>query len=116
MLLQPNSFFLSNRVPVRPIPPDSGVSLRGRTMFYRRAAVLGLILLLVSFVSGCGKSSGGGAPTIVSLSVSTVTLGSQATTETVTGTNFTKSSVVNFNGTALTTSYTSPTQISATIP
>jgi len=85
-------------------------------MFYRRAAVLGLILILLAFVSGCGKSSGGGAPTIISLSVSTVTVGSPATTVTVTGTNFTSSAVVKFNGTSLTTTYTSPTQISATIP
>ncbi len=85
-------------------------------MLYRRAVVLGLILLLLSFVSGCGKGSGSGTPSIVSLSVSTVTVGSQATTETVTGTNFTSKSVVNFNSTALTTTYTSPTQISATIP
>ena len=86
-------------------------------MFYRRAAVLGLILTLLAFLSGCGKSSGGsGTPGITSLSVSTVTVGSPATTETVTGTNFTQSSVVNFNGTALTTTFTSPTQINATIP
>jgi hypothetical protein len=84
-------------------------------MFYRRAAVLGFILTLLAFVSGCGKSSGG-TPSIISLAVSTVTVGSPATTETVTGTNFTKSSVVNFNGTALTTTYTSPTQVSASIP
>lgn len=86
-------------------------------MFYRRATVVGLILVLFAFVSGCGKSSGsGGTPTIISLSVSSVTVGSPATTVTVTGTNFTKSAVVKFNSTSLTTTYTSPTQISATIP
>lgn len=86
-------------------------------MFYRRAVVLGLILTLFAFVSGCGKGSGSsGTLSINSLSVSTVTLGSPATNETVTGTSFTQNSVVNFNGTALTTTYTSPTQISATIP
>ncbi|MDT8068261.1 MAG: PKD domain-containing protein [Terriglobia bacterium] len=86
-------------------------------MLYRRTALLGVILVLLAFISGCGKSSGsGGAPSIASLSVSKVTVGSQATTITVTGANFTKSSVVNFNGTALTTTYTSPTQVSATIP
>ena len=87
-------------------------------MFYRRAAVLGLILAILAFVSGCGKGSSGskGAPTISSVSVSTVTVGSPATTETVTGANFTSASVVNFNGTALTTTFISATQVSAVIP
>ena len=87
-------------------------------MFYRRAVVVGFILAIFIASLGCGKgsSSGSNAPTISSLSVSTVTVNSPATTETVSGSNFTKSSVVNFNGTALTTTFVSSSQLTAVIP
>ncbi|MBH8557764.1 T9SS type A sorting domain-containing protein [Hymenobacter negativus] len=51
------------------------------------------------------------APTISSLSPSSVTAGAAAQTLTVNGTNFIASSVVNFNNTARTTTYVSATQL-----
>jgi hypothetical protein len=54
--------------------------------------------------------------TIVSLSPNTKVVGSAAFTLTVTGTNFVAASVVTFNGTPLTTTYLSATQLSATVP
>ena len=50
-------------------------------------------------------------PTITSLSPSSVIAGAAAQTLTVTGTNFIAASVVNFNGTARTTTYVSATQL-----
>ncbi|ALW86971.1 hypothetical protein AUC43_18935 [Hymenobacter sedentarius] len=51
------------------------------------------------------------APTITSLSPSTVTAGTAAQTLTVNGTNFLASSVVNFSSTARTTTFVSATQL-----
>ncbi|MBF9143331.1 IPT/TIG domain-containing protein [Hymenobacter properus] len=50
-------------------------------------------------------------PTITSLAPSSATAGDPAQTLTVNGTNFITSSVVNFNGTARTTTYVSATQL-----
>ncbi|GAB2864154.1 hypothetical protein GCM10027044_26030 [Hymenobacter ruber] len=50
-------------------------------------------------------------PTITSLSPSSATAGDPAQTLTVNGTNFISASVVNFNGTARTTTYVSGTQL-----
>lgn len=55
-------------------------------------------------------------PTISSLAPSTALAGSTAFTLTVNGTGFVSSSVVNFNGTALTTTYVSATQLTAAVP
>jgi hypothetical protein len=55
-------------------------------------------------------------PTIANLSPTSATVGGAAFTLTVTGANFVSSSVINWNGTALTTSFTSATQISAQVP
>jgi uncharacterized repeat protein (TIGR01451 family) len=55
-------------------------------------------------------------PTITSLSPASVTVGSNNFTLTVNGTNFVTSSTVQTNGTAQTTTYVSPTQITALIP
>ena len=86
-------------------------------MFYRRAAVVGFILAILIASLGCGKgSSNSGTPAVSSLSVSTVTVNSPATTETISGANFSSTSVVNFNGTALTTTYVSGSQLTAIIP
>jgi hypothetical protein len=56
------------------------------------------------------------APVIASLSPTSVVAGSAATMLTVNGTGFVANSVVNWNGSALTTSYVSATQLTATIP
>jgi len=55
-------------------------------------------------------------PTITSTSPTSATAGGTAFTLTVNGTNFIASSVVNWNGTALTTSYVSATQVRAQVP
>jgi len=55
-------------------------------------------------------------PTISSLSPSNATLGGAAFTLTVNGTNLVGTSIVKWNGTALTTSYVSATQITAQVP
>jgi Putative Ig domain len=58
----------------------------------------------------------GGKPTITSLSQTCVTAGSTDFILTVTGTNFVSGSVVNWNGTGLTTTFVTSTQLTATVP
>ena len=55
-------------------------------------------------------------PTITALSPTTAVAGSGPFSLTVSGTGFLASSVVNFNGTALATTYVSPTQLTAAVP
>ncbi len=55
-------------------------------------------------------------PTITSIAPATAVAGAAALTLTVTGTNFISGSVVNFNGTALTTTFVSTTQLTAAVP
>jgi photosystem II stability/assembly factor-like uncharacterized protein len=57
-----------------------------------------------------------GVPTITSLSPSSATAGAAQLTMTVNGTNFVSTSVVNWNGVALSTSFTSATKVTATVP
>ncbi|MCI1189391.1 IPT/TIG domain-containing protein [Hymenobacter sp. DH14] len=56
------------------------------------------------------------APTITSLSPATAVAGGAAFTLTVNGTGFLSGSVVSFNGTALTTTFVSATQLTAAVP
>ena len=56
------------------------------------------------------------APTIASLSPTSAGAGSGSFTLMVTGTNFVTGTVINFNGTALATTYGSATQVSALVP
>ena len=56
------------------------------------------------------------APTISLIDPSCVTPGGPQFTLTVDGTNFVSTSTVNWNGTALTTTYVSSTQLTATVP
>ncbi len=56
------------------------------------------------------------APTLGALSQTSAIAGAAAVTLTVTGTNFNSSSVVQWNGVALVTTFTSATQLTATIP
>ncbi len=55
-------------------------------------------------------------PTLSSISPSAATAGSAAFSIIVTGTNFVSGSVVKWNGTSLTTTFTSNTQLSASVP
>jgi hypothetical protein len=55
-------------------------------------------------------------PTIVSIDPTCVTPGGPQFTLTVNGTNFVSTSTVNWNGTALATTYISSTQLTATVP
>ncbi|MFP9116070.1 T9SS sorting signal type C domain-containing protein [Flavobacterium sp. RHBU_3] len=55
-------------------------------------------------------------PVLSSISPTSKVAGSAAFTLTVTGSNFTSASVINWNGLALTTAYGSATQLTATVP
>ncbi|GAB2861303.1 IPT/TIG domain-containing protein [Hymenobacter ruber] len=55
-------------------------------------------------------------PTITSLAPNTAVAGSTSQLLTVTGTGFVSGSVISFNNTALTTTYVSATQLTATVP
>jgi len=57
-----------------------------------------------------------GVPTTTSISPSCVTAGSTGFTLTVTGTKFVSNSVVNWNGSTLTTTFVSSTQLTAIVP
>ena len=91
----------------------------------RRSAVPALVLL-VFIVAGCGSGSSNSSsngqgnpnplPTISSLSPSTVTAGAASTTLDVVGTGFVNASVLQWNGTSLTTTFTSATALSAKLP
>jgi hypothetical protein len=61
-------------------------------------------------------SIGNGMPTITSLSPTGATAGAASLTLTVNGANFVSGSVVNWNGAALTTTYSSATKITAQVP
>jgi trimeric autotransporter adhesin len=80
--------------------------------------------LAVVVVNGSASSASGTpinlevdnpAPTISSVSPASELLGTAAPVVTVTGTGFVSSTVINVNGTARTTTFVSPTQISATL-
>jgi|ERR1039458_6402437 hypothetical protein len=82
-----------------------------------------LLTVLTAFTLACGYSSKattpaqpGTMPTIVTLSPPNTTHGDPAFVLTVTGTNFSGTAVINFNGTAQTTNPVSATQLTATIP
>lgn len=56
------------------------------------------------------------APTLTSVSPSAATAGGASFTLTATGTNFTNTSVINWNGAALTTTFVSATSLTAVVP
>lgn len=99
-------------------------------MLVSRLRCLALSLLFASLLTLCGCGGGGGSsagtqptqptqnptPTVTSVTPATVVAGSAAQTLTVSGTGFLSSSVVNFNSTALATSYVSATSLTATLP
>jgi trimeric autotransporter adhesin len=91
---------------------------------YVPALPLSAFLLTILLLTGCssGTSSSSSTtpavtpPTVTSVSPSTVPVSAAATTITVTGTNFTSSSVVQVAGVTEPTTYVSATQLSATVP
>jgi hypothetical protein len=78
--------------------------------------------VVVSVVTSAGAYAYGAfavnsaLPSITSISPSSATAGGAAFTLTVNGTNFDSSAKVGWNGTALTTSYVSATQVTAAVP
>jgi hypothetical protein len=79
----------------------------------------GMVALLA--LTGCGGAGGGGGssaptPQVNALAPASAWSGAGNTTITLTGSNFQTNSVVQWNGTALVTTYTSAEQLSATIP
>jgi hypothetical protein len=76
------------------------------------------VLLLTVWIAGCEGSRAinpNPAPTLTTLSPTSTTAGGPAFTLTVNGTSFLATSVVNWNGSARTTTMVSATQITATI-
>jgi hypothetical protein len=81
-----------------------------------------LLAGLTALTLGCGYSSksttppvAGAVPTLAALAPSTATAGSAGFTMTVNGSNFSTTAAVNWNGTALTTTYISAAQLMATV-
>jgi hypothetical protein len=81
------------------------------------------MIVLLTACGGGGGSSGGGqpppeqdTPTLSSISPSTVVVGSSAVTLTLNGSNFESDASVNWNGTPLSSSWVSASQMTATIP
>jgi hypothetical protein len=87
------------------------------------ASIVVLMIVLLAACGGGGGSSGGGqpppeqdTPTLSSISPSTVVAGSSAVTLTLNGSNFESDASVNWNGTPLSSSWVSASQMTATIP
>lgn len=77
--------------------------------------------IAVTTPSGTATSTGNftvnnPAPTLTSINPTSVVAGSSSFTLTATGSNFVSSSVINFNGSALTTTYVSASSLTATVP
>lgn len=90
-----------------------------------RALVRSIAILLMGLAAACGGGGGGNnststpAPTpvaLTSLTPAALNAGAPATVVTATGSGFTTSSVIEWNGTALPTSYVSATSLTATLP
>jgi DNA-binding beta-propeller fold protein YncE len=88
----------------------------------RALVVLELCLEIAGCAGGTASTPGGNqvstipAPTISAISPGSNLVGSPAFTLTVSGANFLSSSVVNFGGTAVATTFVSSTQLTAAIP
>lgn len=81
------------------------------------------ILLLIALTLACGYSkkaaappTAGNVPAIEQLSPDSTTAGSPSFVMTVNGTKFSGKAVVNWNGTALTSTVISANQLTATVP
>jgi trimeric autotransporter adhesin len=74
-----------------------------------------LLLVLSVFWCGCGGFNGVLAPTLSSITPTTVTAGGAAFTLTASGTNFGQGTTILWNGTALPTTVSSSTQLTAKV-
>jgi YVTN family beta-propeller protein len=101
--------------------------MRSHAGIMRMVVILGVVALL--FLAGCGGStsqsfnaqppspSGSNpTPTITTISPTGAAAGGAPFTLTINGTNFIQASMVNFGGTAQTTTFSSATQLTAAIP
>src|ERR1700737_1967653 len=101
--------------------------MNSQTVLMRMLVILGIVSLV--FLAGCGGStastvnnqpprpSGSNAtPTITTVSPNSAVAGGAAFTLTINGTNFVAASMVNFGGTAPTTTFVNSTQLIAAIP
>jgi hypothetical protein len=92
-------------------------------------AIPACCLVLLTLAAGCGGGSsmtngggGGGtssqsnAPVVTAIAPSSVVAGAPATTVSVYGSGFVAGAVAQWNGTALSTTLVSPTQVTATVP
>ena len=85
-------------------------------------SLFGLFAILGGCSGGSGTSGGGESqpktptPTVTGIAPSSVPVGSPAFTLSVTGSNFQPQAVVNWNTTALATTYTSTSALSAAVP
>ena len=91
------------------------------TQSLRAQAILVASLAVAACGGGGGSNSTTPTPppaavTLTSLAPAAVNAGNAATVVTATGSGFTTSSVIEWNGTALTTSYVSGTSVTATVP
>jgi len=83
-----------------------------RSAFFRSA----LILLAVMTIAGVAAAANNPVPLIYPLPVSATAPGGPAFTLTVNGTGFVSGALVNWNGTALTTTFVSSSQVTASVP
>lgn len=87
-----------------------------------RGKYLALLLLCLNLGCGGGGGSRGGppilnpVPTLTEVTPNSAAAGSASTTITASGSGFVRSSVVEWNGTALTTTYVSSTSLTAKVP
>src|SRR6266513_2042886 len=109
-------------------PLPAGLSLGSggnRNVISGTPTTAGTTNVIISASNGAGTCNTGSAtvvitinaaPTISSLNPTCVTPGGPQFTLTVNGTNFVSTSTVNWNGTALTTTFVSSTQLTAAVP
>jgi YVTN family beta-propeller protein len=95
-------------------------AMKSEAVLVRKLAVGGIVSLCL--LAGCGggtqpTSSGSNpTPTITTISPNSAVAGGAAFTLTINGTNFVAASMVNFGGSALTTTFVHSTQLTAAIP
>ncbi|HLW83251.1 MAG TPA: beta-propeller fold lactonase family protein [Candidatus Acidoferrales bacterium] len=92
-----------------------------QAVLVRISVILGIASLV--FLAGCGrgttstvKANPNPTPTITTISPNSAVAGGAPFTLTINGTNFVAASMVNFGGTALTTTFVSSAQLTAAIP